>query len=118
MLRYRLARLLLALGMPALVLAGCAPVAPIVRDGMGHSLPINNAAVGAVTPVGSPGAFTTPWDAAPDPQGKTIYIVGEGPDGSPSMRTGSPGRQTGPSVGAVPGSSSDRRPGGVPGPIG
>lgn len=81
MLRYHLVRLLLHLGLPVLLLAGCNPVQPIVRDGLGRTLPVNNAAVTQVQPVGFPGVFTAVWDATPDPAATIIYLVGEGPDG-------------------------------------
>lgn len=81
MLRYHLVRVLLHLGLPVLFLAGCNPVQPLVRDGLGRSLPVNNAAVAQVQPVGFPGVFTQVWDATPDPDANIIYLVGEGPSG-------------------------------------
>jgi DNA-binding beta-propeller fold protein YncE len=81
MLHKRFAQVLLYSGLAALAVAGCVPVRPITRDGLGNELPINNAVVAAVEPLGYPGVFTAAWDAALSPDAQTVYFVGSGPQG-------------------------------------
>lgn len=58
-----------------LVMAACAPVQPIVRDGAGQAVPIRNDVIGDIHAVAAPGIYTTPIDAAPNPDGSTIYFT-------------------------------------------
>ena len=58
-----------------LLMAACAPVQPIVRDGAGHAVPIRNDVLSDIHAVADPGIFDTPIDAAPNPDGNTIYFT-------------------------------------------
>ena len=58
-----------------LMVAACAPVQPIVRDGAGQAVPIRNDVIGDIHAIAAPGIYTTPIDAAPNPDGSTIYFT-------------------------------------------
>jgi DNA-binding beta-propeller fold protein YncE len=59
------------------VLAACGAPA-----GGGAAPPLRNDAISGVELVGKPELFDTPFDAAPDPQGKTVYFTATGPEGA------------------------------------
>ncbi|MEZ4870227.1 MAG: hypothetical protein R3C14_53350 [Caldilineaceae bacterium] len=62
--------------MSALLLLGCMPIRPIVKDQAGRELPLLNELVASAEVVAQAGeSFTLPWDATPDANGEWIYFT-------------------------------------------
>lgn len=74
-----------------LLVTACAPVQPIVRDGAGHAVPIRNDVIGDIHAIADPGVFATPIDAAPDPDGTTIYFTATSAQGPGVFRVSAGG---------------------------
>jgi DNA-binding beta-propeller fold protein YncE len=63
------------------LLAACGAAPP-----PGAALPLRNDAIGDVSLIGKPELFDTPFDAAPDPQGKMVYFTATGGEGAGVFR--------------------------------
>ena len=81
MVRSRNACVALTMLWGALLVAACVPVAPVVRDGAGNSLPLLNEAIHSVNEVARSGVFDDPIDSTPAPDGSIIYFTATSPSG-------------------------------------
>jgi DNA-binding beta-propeller fold protein YncE len=66
----------------ALALAACGAPAPAAAPTPAPAPPLANDALSHITQVGKPAIYETPFDAAPSPDGKTIYFTAEGAGGA------------------------------------
>jgi sugar lactone lactonase YvrE len=76
----RRSHLIILLSLYVLILssAACVPIQPVVRDGAGAMLPVNNKIVSEVKAITDESIALTIYDSTPDPDGNNIYFTARG----------------------------------------